>query len=463
MKKSPLIPFWKYTSILMLTLIFIACSSDDNAPTTNSEMGEPEPEVVVENPLPLMSINTNGAVILDEPKRNATLTISKKDEVSFSGPIGIEIRGSSSQSFPKKGYGFETWDADGNDIDVSLLGMPEEEDWILHGPYSDKSLLRNIIIYDLAREMNHYASRTELVNLEINDSYRGVYVFMEKLKRDKERIDINKLKDDENEGEDLTGGYIIKIDKSDQEGYTDQNSFSSRIGSSIDQTGSPIRFLYDYPKAEDITSEQKTYISNYIIDFETALASENFTDVDTGYAQYIDVPSFVDFFILNELSNNVDGYRISTWMHKDKNEKLKMGPIWDFNLAFGNADYCSGGETNVWAHRFNDRCPGDFWAVPFWWSRLLEDPAFVAQLKERWNELRGATLSNTAILSKVDGYIDTLEEANAIKTNFDAWAVFGVYVWPNKFIGSSYAEETAYLKNWITDRTQWLDAAIDDL
>ena len=204
----------------------------------------------------------------------------------------------------------------------------------------------------------------------------GVYVFMEKLKRDKERIDINKLKDDENSGEDLTGGYILKIDK----GYDEQNSFISAYGSSIGTESQEIRFIYTYPKADKITSEQKNYIATYINDFETALASDEFTDPVSGYAAYADMDSFVDFFILNELSNNVDGYRISTYMHKDKNEKLKMGPIWDFNLAFGNADYCSGGETNVWAYKFNERCPEDGLSVPFWWDRLLADPAFVSRL-----------------------------------------------------------------------------------
>jgi hypothetical protein len=437
-------------------IVATSCSSDDNVPVDS-------PEAVIENPLPRFSVNTNGAQIVDEPKIAADFTITEDGEILYSGNMGIEIRGQSSQMFPKKSYGFETWDAEGNDIDVSLLEMPEEEDWILYAPYSDKSLVRNVLIYDLARDMGLYASRTKLVEMEINEAYNGVYVFMEKLKRDSGRIDISKLKDDENEGEDLTGGYIIKIDKSSEDGYTDQNSFNSRYGSSIDETGNPIRFLYDYPEFDEITEPQKTYISTYITDFEDALVSETFTDADTGYASYIDVDSFIDFFILNEISNNVDGYRISTYMHKDKNEKLKMGPIWDFNLAFGNADYCNGGDTNVWAYNFNERCPGDFWSIPFWWGRLLEDPAFVIRLKERWNMLRGSSLSDASILGKVDDYLKTLDDAAAAESNFNKWPVFGVYIWPNNFIGNSYAEETDYLKQWIADRTLWLGDSIGRL
>lgn len=459
-----LIAVTKYLLLVAVLIITTACSSDDN--TTIDTLGEDAPDEEnlpeeIKILLPVFSVNTNGVEIVNDPKIDASYTITEDGETLFSGNMGIEIRGASSQTFPKKSYGFETWDAEGNDIDVALFEMPEEEDWILNGPYSDKTLIRNVLIYDLAREMNHYASRTEFVTMNINGENNGLYVFMEKLKRDKERIDINKLKDDENEGEDLTGGYIIKIDKSENEGHTSQNSFNSRYASTTNLSNDPTRFLYEYPDADDITEQQKEYISSYITDFEEALVSAAFTDPDTGYASYIDVDSFVDFFILNELSNNVDGYRISTYMHKDKNEKLRMGPIWDFNLAFGNADYCSGGETNVWAYKFNERCPGDVFHVPFWWSRLLEDPTFVARLKERWSELRAGTLSDGSILSKVDGYLETIDAAANI--NFTRWPILGTYVWPNNFIGNTYNEETDYLKQWISNRTIWLDDSISTL
>ena len=122
-----------------------------------------------------------------------------------------------------------------------------------------------------------------------------------------------------------------------------------------------------------------------------------------------------------------------------------MGPIWDFNLAFGNADYCSGGETNVWAYKFNERCSSDFWQIPFWWKRLLEDPTFVGQLKNRWNSLRGSTFSEGYIMSKIDTYNDTLTKAGAIDTNFSKWNILGTYIWPNNFVGTNYNEESCSL------------------
>lgn len=453
--------------LLLVSLLFMNCSSDDT-PDVDSE-GKEEEEIVIPlaDRLPLVAISTNGNQIVDEPKIDASFTITEGDVVSYEGNMGIEIRGASSQLFPKKSFGFETRDSANEDLDVSLLGFPEEEDWILYAPYSDKALMRNVLIYDLSRDMNQYATRTEFVEVTINDSYQGVYVFMEKLKRDSGRIDINNLKEDENSGEDVTGGYILKIDKTSGsnlgEGYNEQNSFASAVSPPNATLGQEINFLYEEPDAEDITSEQKTYISDYVAQFETALASDDFANPETGYEAFIDVDSFIDFFILNELANNVDGYRISTYMHKDKNEKLKMGPIWDFNLAFGNADYCDGGSTNVWAYQFNQRCSQDFYLVPFWWERFLQDPAYVAKLQARWNELRGSSLSNGAILSKIDSYTTMLNTAGASKNNFIRWPVLGTYVWPNNFVGNSYEQELGYMTTWIENRLQWMDTEIDGL
>ena len=466
--KIPSISFTsKYPILTFLVLLFLAtaCSKDEGTPEKESEKKKEE-IIADEDKIPLVTINTNGVAIPDEPKVDADVTLAEKGEITFTGKIGIEIRGSSSQMFPKKSYGFETRDINNEDIDIPFLGFPEEEDWILYGPYSDKSLMRNKLIFDLARDLGGYASRTEFVDLNINDSYKGVYVLMEKIKRDAFRVDINKLKGDENTGEDLTGGYILKIDKTTGTPGGELNSLNSFVSPHAPMNGTAgqtIAYQYEYPKSEDITAEQRTYISDYVTQFENALASDDFMDMDLGYNAYIDTDSFIDFFLLNELSNNVDGYRLSTFMYKDKNEKLKMGPIWDFNLAFGNADYCEGGETNVWAYKFNERCSADYWLVPFWWDRLLQDPSFVVKVQSRWAELRGGVFAEGAILSKLDDYTNTLDKAGALDTNFESWNIFGTYIWPNNYIGTSHDDEIGYLKGWVSDRLNWLDQAIEDL
>ena len=416
-------------------------------------------------------INTLGvgpdSEIVDEPKIPAALKIKKDDSIHFQGIIGIEIRGESSQFFDKKSYGIETWDTQYNDIDVSLLGFPEEEDWILYGPYSDKSLIRNKIIYELSELMGNYTSRTEFVELTINYEYKGLYIFMEKLKRDKNRINISKLEENDTDENTITGGYIIKIDKSDMEdgSYTDYNSFQSKYDVFGKLDGDKkINFNYEYPKPGEIHANQKKYIKNYFEEFEYSLAGDNFKDPNEGYRKYINENSFIDFFILNELSNNVDGYRLSTYLYKDRGEKMNIGPIWDFNLSFGNADYCGGERYDLWCHKFNERCLGDLWNVPFWWDRILEDEKFVINLKNRWNDLRGNILSDENLMNIIDIKYSLLNnETDVIKKNFEKWKIFGIYIWPNSFIGNNYYEEIEFLKNWIKNRTQWLDESINNL
>lgn len=404
-------------------------------------------------------IDTNGAEIVDEPKILATMQLHDADAMIYDGNIGIEIRGSSSQLFEKKSYGFETWDAEGEDTDFPLAGFPAEEDWIFYGPYSDKTFLRNVIIYHLSNNMGRYATRTAFSELTINDEYRGVYVLMEKIKRDKNRVDISKLKD-----EDITGGYLLKIDKSTGEDDSIDFSFESRFDGFGNTNGlEKIQFIYEYPKPEDINSEQKSYIQNYIHDFEQALQSENFADPEEGYQQFIDVPSFIDFFILNELSHNVDAYRISTFMHKDKGEKLKMGPIWDFNIAFGNVNYCRGQSSEDWSFNFNFYCPEDQFRVPFWWQRLLQDPNFVIALKSRWMALRTDILSTDALIGFINAQTTRIKFSNSSARNFAKFDVLGQWVWPNSFVGATYDQEIDYLINWIERRLIWMDQEIERL
>ena len=431
--------------LFLLLFAWGSCSKETNSNTQQS--------------LPQVFIDTNGLEILDDPKIDGSITIQENGTTTYEGRIGIEIRGQSSQMFPKKQYGFETRNENNDDLDVSLLGFPEEEDWILHAPYSDKSLMRNALIYDLSRAIGRYTTRIAFVELNLNGSNDGLYILMEKLKRDDNRIDINKLKASENDGEDVTGGYIIKIDKENT--YDGTNSFPSQFPPPNAQENQRVHYLYDTPDKEQITNDQRQYITAYVADFEQALASELFQDPQYGYNSYVEMDSFVDFFLLNELANNVDGYRLSTWIIKDKNMPLAMGPIWDFNLAFGNADYCNGGNYNVWAYRFNERCPNDQWQIPFWWQRLLEDPAFVAKTQNRWKTLRSDAFSEASIFQRIDSYASLFRNTKSGAANFDRWPVLGTYIWPNNYIGASYQDEINYLKNWISNRLLWLDENIN--
>ena len=450
----------RYISSSLILIFLISCSSwdEDNQNTQFLNDFIEEETSVEKTPLKLIKINTYGKEIVDEPKISGFFQIFQGSDLIEEHNIGIEIRGSSSQYFPKKSYGFETWDESGEDLDVSLAGYPEEEDWILYGPFSDKSLIRNVLIYRLSNLIGRYATKTSFYNLQINDEFLGLYVLMEKIKRDKNRVDISK-----NRSDDISGGYIIKIDKITGDGDTlneDIAFMSEYTKDGVKGINKNVHFLYEYPKNRDISDEQKNYIQGYMRGFEDAMASENFTSESEGYKKYIDVDSFIDFFILNEITRNVDAYRISTFMHKDINDKLKMGPIWDFNIAFGNADYCEGGLTNGWAYQFNEACPADGMLVPFWWDRLMQDPYFTNALEERWTSLRLNELSDINIMGIVDKLVGELEDSDAITQNFGKWLILGTYIWPNNFIGNRHSEEITYLKEWIEARLSWMDQEI---
>ncbi|HRH78187.1 MAG TPA: CotH kinase family protein, partial [Cellvibrionaceae bacterium] len=198
---------------------------------------------------------------------------------------------------------------------------------------------------------------------------------------------------------------------------------------------------YHYPQPEDLQPAQRQYIADWITTFEDVMASPGYADSLNGYAKYLDVPSFVDFVIINELTKNVDGYRLSTFFYKDKdskNSRLFAGPVWDFNIALGNANYCSGDLFSGWAMDFNDVCNQDGWIIHFWWQRLWDDPAFRARVKTRWQELRSGTFSNAQVFGALDSLSKVVDKAQV--RNWQRWPVLNEWVWPNAYCCGTYAQ-----------------------
>ena len=404
--------------------------------------------------LPIIVIDTYGATIMDDPRIDAFMGIINNANGEnyindpcndYSGSITIELRGNSSQYNEKKPYRIETVDSLGENNNVSLLGMPEENDWVLHAPYQDKSLMRNVLAYHLSNKMGRYASRTRFCELHINGDYKGVYVLMEKIKRDDNRIDISKLNPEEISGDDVTGGYILKFDWP----WTGDNlgGFESENDGMI--------YNYHYPKPSDIVPEQEEYIINYIHDFEAIMLDQDYADYQTGYPSMLDILSFVDFILLQELPKNVDAYRLSTYIYKDKesiNNKLHAGPIWDINHGFGNCDY---GETWVAEGWLLDYNPEGGDQMAFWWELLWGDENFKTQVFQRYNELRSNLFSNANINSIIDSLHSHLGES--VSRNFNRWPILGEYTWPNYYVFDTYEEEVDYLKTWTIQRLEWMD------
>jgi len=416
--------------------------------------------------LPIISINTLGQPIIDEPKITAQMRITNNgpdqenritDQPNdYNGLIGIELRGSTSQWFPKKPYGVETRDNMGNDLDVSLLGMPKESDWTLNASYNDKTLLRDGLYYILAGSFMDYAPRVRYSEMLLNGRYEGVYLMVEKIKRGKNRVDIDKLETTDNTGDALTGGYILKLDK--ETGSNAGAGWSSSYPAFPGAWQRPY-FQFEYPDARDVTAAQRSYITGFISQMEQTIASEGYTHPQTGYRKYIDTRSLADFIIVNELAKNPDAYRLSTFFYKERDSdggKVHFGPVWDNNLGFGNVDYCTQGTPDgLVITNFNLVCPDDGWVIHFWWKKFLDDEAFYRQLKLRWKELRRDKLSDARVHFVIDSIATMLKKPQG--RNFQQWPVLGQYVWPNFFVGQSYDQEISWLKNWMNQRLVFLD------
>jgi len=410
--------------------------------------------------LPLIIIDTDGQTILDDVRISVNMGIINNPGgqrnfltdayTDYDGKISIEIRGSSSAQFEKKSYGFETQDDSGANNNVSLLSMPADNDWVLYAPYSDKTLLRNELPFYLARELGQYASRTAFCELFINGAYKGIYVLMEKIKGDNNRVDIAKLNPEDIEGDELTGGYIIKVDKPYNVGWQVNVNPPGGFGKAY--------YQFHYPKDDEIVPEQAAYIQNFIFNLESCLVSSNFADTLNGYAKYLNVESFVDHFLIQEFTKCLDNYRFSFYMHKKKDSdggKLFAGPIWDFDLAFGN--FGEGVWEEPWTTvNWNAEIPA--WYRVFWMKRLMEDENFQNKLKVRWIEIRHGAFSNSNIMEFIDQTVLRIEEA--LIRNFTRWPIIGQYVWPNYFVGATYEAEVDYLKNWILGRLDWMDVTL---
>ena len=402
--------------------------------------------------LPLVILNPFGQYIRSRGKIPASARFIEPANgrskltgpAEFDGRIDIKRRGHSTLRLPKASYSFELREEGGAKEKVSLLGFPKDSDWVLYAPYSDKTLIRDLLAYELSNQMGHYAPRTRLVEAFVNssrgrlsrDDYAGVYVLIEKIKRGKKRVNIKELGPGDNAEPEISGGYLFKRDHWEDEG----GGFS---------TGRGNHFFYIEPNDREITPQQKAWLSGYVNEFERTLYGPAFADPQHGYAAYLDVESFLDQHWLIEMSKNIDGFRYSTFLQKDRGGKLKLEPIWDWNLSFGNADYYDGWKPEKWyTPRLRE-------SEISWFRRLVQDPDFSQKHIDRWAQLRAGVFAPERILARIDELASLLEEAQA--RNFQRWRILGQRVTPNYYSGDTYKEEVTWMKNWIQKRIAWID------
>lgn len=405
--------------------------------------------------LPILQVIANNVTIVNEPKKTMRMRIISNgfyqnhitDSANeFSGKVGIELHGASSINFPQKSYGISTYDSNAVADNVKLFDLPKESDYMLYGPYNDKTLMRNVMMYDLARKMGWYAPRCKFIEMFIDTQYLGIYVFMEKIKIDKNRVAINQILPTHNAGDSLTGGYIFKVDWNADPGlgtwYSNVTSFNGVTKS--------IRFQTSDPNGLDITNSQRNYIVSYIDSFEQNLQSTGMSNLTTGYRKYIDVGSFIDYYILTEITHNIDAYRASTYFFKNRSSqggKIVMGPIWDFNYSLGNANFCGSNDTFGWCGCTPDN-------TLWWFDALNTDNYYRDQLRCRWTSLYNGLLSSFNINNYIDSVAAYLEVPQ--KRHFVRWNILGTDLY-NGHVSSNYGQEITYLKNWYKSRVNWVN------
>lgn len=420
--------------------------------------------------LPLVIINSFGQYIgSDRPVPVSVRFIGRSGERAFvSGPADfdgrgdIKRRGYSSLRLPKPSFTFKARDDDGDKVKFSPAGLPAESDWVLYAPYADKTLMRDVLAYELSNKMGRYAPRTRFVEVFVARpntrlayrDYLGVYVLIEKIKRGKDRVNIARLGTNDIAEPDISGGYIFKRDHGSMSG--NWRGWGGPPRASDDGVGfkTPrgLRLFFVDPKEDELTMGQRDWLARYLTRFEEVLHSARFASPSEGYAKYLDVDAFIDHFWLVEMSKNIDAFRYSAFLHKPRNGKIVVGPCWDWNLSFGNADYYDAYETSGWYHSLLRDTEIS------WCERLSQDPAYVRRSNARWTELRRDALAPERVLRRVDELAAELKEAQT--RNFGRWPIMGRYINPNYYAGATYDDEIAWMKKWIKGRIAWLDRQV---
>ncbi len=415
--------------------------------------------------LPLISIDTRGQEVPGvtmEDKRLITTDVKIFDSETQNNHLtdtptltlqaNIRYRGNSSRYFDKLSYLFRTVDENGEDLDVSLLGMPEEESWVLNGPFLDKTLIRNYMCMNISAEVMGYAPRVRFFELYFNGEYQGVYLLMEHVNRDSNRVPISKYNED-----DPFTSYILRLDRGD-EPVNALNPFSEYAMRRFPDTlTNRYDFNIEYPPKDLLTPEIVRYIEEDLSQIEKAIYSFDYDDDVYGYSNLLDVDSFVDYFILNEFFQNSDAMLYSTYFYKDLRSTLSVGPVWDWNNACDN-----------YMEEIHD---GTGFRMTGWYMyfMLLRDEDFVEQIIARYRFLRQNVLSEEYLLNYIDSTVAYL--GDAVDRNYEVWGYSfdpdqlteGQYLEPKSRNPSNYEEAIQQLKNFLIARGNWLDQYIENL
>ncbi|MFZ2285233.1 MAG: CotH kinase family protein [Lutibacter sp.] len=391
--------------------------------TTDGREAAYEVDVTKFTGLPIIYINTNGVEINSKDiEIPGTLTIDGGRNYSMLNNTTMAIRGRGNSTWwlhPKKPYQLKF------ESKNEMLGMPKDKKWIFLAEYSDKTMLRNVAAFEMGYLSKlEFTPKSAFAEVYLNNQYNGTYSISQKVEAGSNRVVLGST------------GYLLEIDQLDR---LDPGDVYFRTND----------FLINIKEPElTIDSNEYNYVKNLLNEFENVLKSDQFKDPNIGYAKYIDVDSFIDWYLINEIAKNQDSKDFSSiFLNVMPGGKIKMGPIWDFDLAFGNVNYSDA--TN----------PTGFWVKDHkWYARLFQDPLFVAKVKLRFIYFKDR---QNLIIDKIDTYANYLKWAQ--EENDKKWNTIGVYVWPNHLVLGTYEAEVNQLKTWYSQRMNWLGTAFNNL
>lgn len=411
--------------------------------------------------LPIVNITTNGQTIPGKPNKDekietipnvtiqATMQIFEKEDTlhtlqqkpDLESSIQIRVRGNSSRHFDKTGYLFKFLDNKGLEEEHKVMGMDKADTWVLHAPFLDKTLMRNYMWYNLSNQIMDWAPDVRYCEVFLDGKYTGLYVMEEQISVGKGRVDVSKYDERTN-----VSSYIVCVDRPSINDAAYLNNFTrySRLMS--------YRMEVKYPGESKLTPELVDYISKDFSKFEKALYSFDYSSNVHGYKQYIDVNSFVNYLLINEISQNTDAGMFSTYLYKDITGKLKLS-TWDFNNSVNNYIETS------------QSVEGFFMQHRTWFSMLMKDDDFVGKVISRYKDLRKKMVSNDAITTYIDDVKNYL--GSAIDRNFKVW---GYTFLPEKNLLQGEGREiTSYdmaiekYEKRLLERVHWMDEHIEDL
>ncbi len=385
--------------------------------------------------------------------------------IDYEGYIGLSYRGNSSFDYSaKKPYSFRPLnrplEQGGSWQRVSILGMPRDSKWALLAPYNDKSMLRDILAFEISRPWMEYVPQGRFCEVMYNDVYYGVFLLTEVVSKGSNRLNLD---DPGEEGDELTGGYLLEVDRNEGTCYMSKYYPVMSNGQPIPSTR--LYYQYKIPDYEDLTPAQLQYINGKLDEMEQRLVTYHHRDKQTHECLDIDEMSFIDYQLAMEIGHNVDGYRLSGKFFKRRDSqdpRFKM-VLWDMNFAYGNADYMEGYRTDTWVYEINDLLPQRPTAnmVPVWWYKLNTDNYYRLHLKQRWAQYRQSNLRIDHLMATVDSLARVLTVRGAESRNSRAYPTWGIYVWPNYYVSTSFSDEIAYIKQWLIRRIMWMDRQLD--